>query len=104
MTECNSIYEIVSTSAINNAGQIAATALKTVDTRDYKGEIVIDPSTGEAYQEQVAVAVLLSPIDGGELEECATEDEPDYKRKGLSLPVSFTILLSGLIAIRRKFL
>lgn len=104
LTECNSIYEIVSTSAINNAGQIAATALKTVDTRDYKGEIVIDPSTGEAYQEQVAVAVLLSPIDGGELEECATEDEPDYKRKGLSLPVSFTILLSGLIAIRRKFL
>lgn len=104
LTECNSVYEIVSTSAINNSNQIAATALKNVDTRDYKGEIIIDASTGEALQEQVAVAVLLSPIDGGELEECATEDEPDYKRKGLTLPVSFTILLSGLIAIRRKFL
>lgn len=104
LTECGSAYEIVETSAINNNGQIAATALKMVDRKNYLGEVLIDPTTGEAYQEQVAVSVMLDPIDGGELEECTEEQEPDYERKGLSLPLTMSLLLSGFVAIRRKFL
>lgn len=104
LTACESSYEIVETSSINNSGQIVATALKMFDLKDYKGQIITDPTTGEAYQEQSAVAVLLTPIEGGEIDECLGEEEVPYERKGLTLPVSVVLFLTGLIAIRRRFL
>ncbi len=97
---CNSEFEIVEMKDINNNNQIAATALKLVEYRDSLGNVVYD-SAGEAYMEQVAVSVLLSPIPG-EIETCSEDDADTYERKGLSSTPMLLVFLSTLLYIRRK--
>ena len=98
---CNSEFEIVAMNDINNNNQIAATALKLVEYRDSSGEVVYD-SIGEAITEEVAVSVLLTPIVGGEIENCSNIDDEDYERKGLSTAPWLLIFLSSLLYIRRR--
>ena len=100
---CGSAYEIVEMKSINNNGQIVATALKKVDKRDAFGEVILDEN-GTAEQEEVAVAILLNKTSEEIPGECPEEQEPDYKRKGLSQGIFGTLLLSGLVAIRRRFI
>ncbi|GHB60265.1 hypothetical protein GCM10008107_06870 [Psychrosphaera saromensis] len=97
---CNSEFEIVEMKDINNNNQIAATALKLVEYRDSLGNFLYD-SAGEAYMEQVAVSVLLSPISG-EIETCSEDEADKYERKGLSSTPMLLIFLSTLLYIRRK--
>lgn len=101
LTECNSEFEIVEMKSINNNNQIAATALKRVELRDSNGDIYYD-SAGASYTEQVAVSVLLSPIDSGEIEDCSDIENPKYERKGLSTAPVFILFLSSLLYIRRR--
>ena len=103
LIECTSVYEIVSTQDINNNGQIAATAFKTVDSRNARGEVILD-SEGEPETQQVLVGVILDVIPGGEKDDCSSTAEPDYERKGFSSGILTSLLLGTLVAIRRRFI
>jgi len=78
---CNSGYTLVSAQDINDKNVIVATAIKKVDQRDVKGEIIKD-SAGNAVQEEIAVAVQLTPVPNGTPDNCTTELDQGYERKG----------------------
>jgi len=101
LISCNSEFEIVEMKDINNNNQIAATALKLVEYRDAAGDVVYN-TIGEAYTEEIAVSVLLTPIVGGEVEDCSAVDQDNYERKGLSTAPLLLIFLSSLLYIRRR--
>ena len=102
LLECNSKYNILKANDINDAGQISATAIVKSESYDSLGEPILDDS-GNAVMVDVARAVLLNPIAGGEVTDCgAVEDK--VKRQGASIS---SIVLFSLLAIvglrRRKF-
>lgn len=102
LVECNSDYEIVEVKDINDNNEIVATALKLVDRKDALGELVTDDD-GEVLQEQIAVAVKLTPIAGGSIDDCTEVENPGYERKGFSTGL-LSLLLIPLVYIRRKFI
>lgn len=102
LIECNSKYNILKASDINNAGQISATAIVKSESYDSLGEPVLDDS-GNAVMVDVARAVLLNPIPGGEVTDCGDVEEK-VERQGASIS---SIALFSLLAVlglrRRKF-
>jgi hypothetical protein len=86
---CSAEYSIVSANAINDKNVIVATAIKEVDKRDNKGEVVKD-SAGNVLKENIAVAVQLTPIANGTIDDCSAVKNETYERKGAS---------SGLLAL-----
>ena len=100
---CASDYEIVEMRSINNQNQIVATALKKVSKKDALGEVILD-SNGDPEIEEVAVAVLLEKTSDEDPGECVEEVEKKYERKGFTNGLLTSLLLSGFIAIRRRFL
>lgn len=103
LTECGSEYDIVELRSINNSNQIVGTALKTVNVRGADGEDLLDDN-GEPSKEQITVTVILNPITGGQIDECPSEQEPNYERQGASTNILVLMLLSALIVIRRRFI
>jgi hypothetical protein len=97
---CNSGYTIVSAMDINDKNVIVATAIKSVDKRDLKGDVVKD-STGAAVKEEVAVAVQLNPIAGGAVDNCTSPEATTYERKGGNFGF-FSLLLLPLLLLRRR--
>lgn len=96
---CNSGYTLISAQDINEKNVIVATATKKVDQRDLKGDVVKD-SAGNAVQEEIAVAVQLTPVPNGTADTCTTEADEKYERKGGSFGW-LTLLLFPLL--RRRF-
>jgi hypothetical protein len=88
---------------INNKNEIIATALVTVDAKDQLGELVVDED-GIVQTEEVAVAVLLEPIENGQIEDCTSIEEPPYERQGFSFGYWLIALTGSLIALRRRYL
>jgi len=86
LTTCDSPYTIVTARGINDAGQIAATAI--VET--------VDEITEETVYR--AIAIRLDPISGGTIDTCATEEE-DRKDSGSFF---WLIPLLAIFALRRK--
>lgn len=86
---CATDYTIVAANAINDNNVIVATAVKEVDKRNNKGEVVKD-SAGNVLKENIAVAVQLTPIANGTIDDCSTVKNETYERKGAS---------SGLLAL-----
>lgn len=98
---CNSGYSIVDAVDINNRNVIVATAVKSVDRRDVKGDIVRD-AQGNALKEEVAVAVQLVPVAGGTVDKCDTTADTTYERKGGSLSF-LALLLLPVVMFRRRW-
>lgn len=103
MLKCNAGYTLVSAVDINEKNVILATAVKVVDKKDVKGEVIKD-SAGNTVKEEIAVSVQLNPVAGGTIDNCAPSEDADYQRKGGSIGVVSLslLLLTGLLRRRRK--
>jgi hypothetical protein len=99
---CNSGYTIVNAMDINDKNVIVATAVKSTDKRDSKGDVVKD-SNGVAVKEEVAVAVQLTPVAGGAVDNCSKKEETTYERKG-GATGALALLLLPLVLLRRRWL
>jgi len=94
-------YTMVEATSINENNEIFGTATKTVEKRDTLGGVVTDIN-GEIEYESVAVAVKLTPIENGEVEDCAAPEAEEYERSSASFPW-YTLLLLPLVGLRRVF-
>ncbi|GAB3017214.1 DUF3466 family protein [Bowmanella dokdonensis] len=99
LVACNSPYTLVQGNDINNAGEIAATAVVTRARLDITGEPILDEA-GNQIMEDAVVAVKLVPVPGGEIDNCELE-EPKTERQGAGLGW-FMLALLGFAGIRRK--
>lgn len=103
LVECQSDYEIVEVSDINNNNQISATAIKTVNVVDALGEPVLDDNGNNVTTTQ-PVAILLDPISGGQIDDCGEIEEPSYERQGMGTSMWLLATLSFFAVIRRRFI
>jgi hypothetical protein len=103
LVSCNSGYDIVEVRDINNNDQIFANAMKKVDKLDALGNPTLD-SNGDVEQEYVMVAVMLDPVEGGQIDECIDPNDQPYERKGLSHSLLSILGLSFLVVMRRRFI
>ncbi|MDO6836035.1 DUF3466 family protein [Pseudoalteromonas carrageenovora] len=94
-------YTMVEATSINENNEIFGTATKTVEKRDTLGGIETDVN-GEIEYESVAIAVKLTPIANGEVENCAAPEAEEYERSSASFPW-YTLLLLPLVGLRRVF-
>jgi len=99
--ETNYSYTMVEATAINENNEIFGTATKTVEKRNSLGGVETDVN-GEIEYESVAVAVKLTPITNGEVEDCAPPEAEEYERSSASFPW-YTLLLLPLVGLRRVF-
>jgi len=100
LVSCNSPYRIVTANDINEKNVIVATAVKEVEQRDSKGELVKD-AAGNVLKEEVAVAVQLNPIPNGTVDTCGTTTDQTYERQGASFGW-FALLALLPLALRRR--
>ena len=101
LLQCNSGYTIVSADDINEKNVILATAVKQIEKRDVKGELVLD-SAGNVIKEPVAISVQLNPIANGTIDNCSTELSQGYERKGGAFQFGWLSLLVMLGVYRRR--
>ena len=101
LTECDASLEVVELKDINDNEQLLGTALKTVDKRDSLGELIYE--NGEVATEQIVVPVILTPIEGGTVDDCAIVEDTPYKRIGGSINPLWLLLSIFVLAIRTKF-
>jgi hypothetical protein len=99
--ETDYAYSMVEATAINENNEIFGTATKTVEKLDSLGGVVTDIN-GEIEYESVAIAVKLTPIANGEVENCAPVEAEVYERNSASFPW-YTLLLLPLAGLRRIF-
>ncbi len=97
---CDSQYNVIKASDINDEGLISATAVVKSDSYDAKGNIILDDN-GDPVSIDVVRAVLLDPIPDGEVEDCSlTEDK--VVRQGASFSGLVILSLLSLFSIRRR--
>lgn len=91
---------IIKGNHINDSGQISATAVVKSIAYDALGNKIVDESGNPVFVDVVR-AVLLDPIEGGEVESCGyTEDK--VVRQGASLGQLIILSLFTLLVYRRK--
>ncbi|WP_341504104.1 DUF3466 family protein [Gallaecimonas sp. GXIMD4217] len=88
-------WTLVEASDINEAGEIAATAVTTF--RDANGELVLDDDGNKQY---VIRAVRLVPDANAEAPVCVPEEQEPFKRSGGSL--GWGLALLSLLGLRRR--
>lgn len=99
LVACNSPYTIVQANDINDAGQIAATAVINKPILNMLGQPQLDDDGNEVFQD-IVVSVLLDPITGGTPDDCAPPPAEVQERQGGAL--SFWLLgLLGLGFLRK---
>jgi hypothetical protein len=96
---CDSAYTIIEARDINDANEVAATAIVKVPRRDSKGELMLDEK-GEQLTEDVVRAVTLKPVDG-EIEDCSVVEEK-IERQGAGFGIAGLMLLM-VAGLRRRF-
>ncbi|WP_213608240.1 DUF3466 family protein [Pseudoalteromonas sp.] len=94
-------YKMAEAKSINENNEVFGVATKTVEKRDSLGEVVTDVN-GNIQYESVAVAVKLTPITDGEVENCKAPDAEFYERNSASFSW-FGLLLLPLVGLRRVF-
>ncbi|TWX67860.1 DUF3466 family protein [Colwellia demingiae] len=100
LLECNSEYNVLNASDINDEGLISATAVIKSDSYDAKGELILDES-GNAVRIDVVRAVLLKPIPKGVIDDCAAVEEK-VERQGASIGSIAILALFSLLGLRRR--
>ena len=88
-------YKMVEAKSINESNEVFGVATKTVEKLNSLGEVVTDIN-GNIQYESVAVAVKLSPIPNGEVENCKAPDAEFYERSSASFSW-FGLLLLPLV-------
>jgi len=94
-------YTVVEANVINENNEVFGVATKTVEKRDTLGGVVTDIN-GNIEFETVAVAVKLTPLENGEIENCAPPEAEIYERSSASTSW-LALFLLPLIGIRRVF-
>ena len=94
-------YKMVEAKSINESNEVFGVATKTVEKLNSLGEVVTDIN-GNIQYESVAVAVKLSPIPNGEVENCKAPDAEFYERSSASFSW-FGLLLLPLVGLRRVY-
>ena len=94
-------YKMVEAKSINENNEVFGVATKTVEKLNSRGEVVTDIN-GNIQYKSVAVAVKLSPIANGEVENCKAPDTEFYERSSASFSW-FGLLLLPLVGLRRVF-
>jgi len=94
-------YTVVEANVINENNEVFGVATKTVEKRDTLGGIVTDVN-GNIEFESVAVAVKLTPIENGEIENCAPPEAEFFERSSASTSW-LALFLLPFIGIRRAF-
>ncbi len=100
LVACNTPYNIVQAVDINEKNVIIANAVKEVDKRDSKGNVIKD-AAGNPEKEEIPVAVQLIPIPNGSIDDCAAAPDATYERKGAATGW-FSLLLLPLLWWRRQ--
>jgi uncharacterized membrane protein len=100
LVSCNSPYNIVQAVDINEKNVIVANAVKEVEKRDIKGDVIKD-AAGNPEKEEIPVAVQLVPIPNGSVVDCAPPADATYERQGAASGW-FSLLLLPLLWFRRK--
>jgi len=98
--ESNYPYTFAEATAIDDDNIIYGVATKTEHKLNSFGEVEVD-SDGETLYESVAKPVKLTPIAGGEVEECPPEAAETYERQSGSLGW-LALLALPLLGWRRK--
>jgi hypothetical protein len=100
LISCDAPYTLVQANAINDKGEIVATALYQGPTRNSRGEIFLDESGEEVIIDLIRV-VKLVPVVGGAIEDCGEPiDEINRDRQGAG--ISWLLLLCiSLFGLRR---
>ena len=95
LLQCGSSFRIVQANAINDANEIAATAVIQKLARDISGELLLDADGAEQLVDRI-VAVKLVPIPGGTVEDCEADDDVLTRQgAGFGLLSIFALLLLG---------
>jgi len=97
---CLSEYTVIEARDINENNEISATAIVKAHRRNSKGELMYD-ANGDALVEDVLRAVKMSPVSGGEIEDCSKVDEK-VERKGAGFGF-LTICSLFLLGLSRRF-
>ena len=84
-------YKMVEAKSINENNEVFGVATKTVEKRNSLGGVVTDVN-GNIEYESVAVAVKLSPIPNGEVENCKAPDAEFYERSSASFFLAWFII------------
>lgn len=100
LVACNTPYNIVQAVDINEKNVIIANAVKEVEKRDSKGEVIKD-AAGNPEKEEVPVALQLVPIANGSIDSCSPPPDATYERQGAASGW-FSLLLLPLLWFRRR--
>ncbi len=104
LLECDSPFDIISASDINENGEIAATALVRQAIRNPLTLEDEEIAEGEQTEQEVLVALRLVPIPGGVIDDCTAidnENNPSTERNGAAFGGGL-LLLTLLGVFRRK--
>lgn len=105
LLECDSPFDVISASDVNENGEIAATALIRTDIRSPITLNDVTVGEGAQTEEDVLVALRLVPIPGGVIDDCTEFDaaeNPSAERNGAAFGGGIMILtLLGIF--RRRF-
>ncbi len=100
LTPCDSPYTLVEAVDINDNNEIIANARIRGARRYITGTEILD-TAGEVIEEDIIVAVKLTPQANGEVEQCDTEEDQGYERQGASMS-AWWLLLLGVAGFRRR--
>ncbi|PKI17190.1 DUF3466 family protein [Colwellia sp. 12G3] len=100
LLKCDSPYNIIKANDINDVGQISATAIVKSASYDTLGKPVVDDS-GNPVMIDVVRAVLLEPIEGGEVTDCGLVEEK-IERQGASISSMVLFSLLAICGFRRR--
>ncbi|MEW9796895.1 DUF3466 family protein [Alteromonas sp. CYL-A6] len=99
---CDSPYTLVDAVDINDNNEIIANARIERTTNYITGNPILDDA-GEALRDDNIIAVKLSPLPNGQVQQCDVDEEEEggYERQGASLSAWLLLLLGGLTIFRR---
>ena len=100
---CDSPYTLVDAVAINDDNEIVVNARVSQNATFVTGNEILN-SDGEPVEVDNIVALRMTPIANGEIEDCAVEsqEEEKYERKGAAINVLWLGLLGLAVGFRRR--
>ena len=102
LVSCENTYELIEAVDINDSNEIIANARIKTNSK-YVSGVDILTSTGEPLEVDSVVAVKLSPIANGSIEECEVpDDEKPYERQGASSTWFGLLGLFAALVLRRR--